>query len=207
VDPPRSDPRPVLVQADRHPLRRRPAVLEPPGVDDGSAVLTVTAPLDAAPWRASLLPEPAVDPGASAAIAASASPEVARIGPVQALAAPSSPDRPPASDVAGTAVATAPLPAAAPLRVALHLAPSLPQTAIYDAQAAVTEAGFDLAGTSLARFGVARSEVRFFHGPTLRARPGSPTTSAPRRATSRHTDPRRPPARSRSGSPRRARAC
>jgi hypothetical protein len=65
--------------------------------------------------------------------------------------------------VGNTAVATAPAPASPRARVALHLSPVLSQTAIYDAQAAVTEAGLDLTGTSIVRFGVAESEVRFFH--------------------------------------------
>ncbi len=162
VDAPGRDPRAVLVQADRRPLRRLPALLGTPEPDEGPAVFAASAPAGAEPWQPS--PRPAPEPGTPVRVAADASPAVVRIAPVRTLAAPPPPDPLPPPDVGETALVTAPPPAAPPLRVALHLAATLPQTAIYDAQAAVTEAGFDLAGTSVARFGVAESEVRFFHG-------------------------------------------
>jgi hypothetical protein len=161
VDPPRSDPRAVLVQADRRPLRRRSAPLDAPEPEDGPAVLTASAPIAAEAWRPTALLAP--EPSPPVPLEVSALPAVVRLEPVPALPAPPSADRLPPPEVGDAAVATVAAPAGPRPQVALHLSPGLPQTAIYAAQAAVTEAGLDLAGTSIARFGVAESEVRFFH--------------------------------------------
>ncbi len=161
VDPPRGDPRAVLVQADRRPVRRRSAPLDAPEPEDGPAVLTASAPIAAEAWRPTALLAP--EPSPPVPLEVSALPAVVRLEPVPALPAPPSADRLPPPEVGDAAVATVAAPAGPRPQVALHLSPGLPQTAIYAAQAAVTEAGLDLAGTSIARFGVAESEVRFFH--------------------------------------------
>ena len=101
-------------------------------------------------------------------------PPVVHIRSTQALAAPSLPDLPP-SPVTELEVVEAPLQVSNTVQtsamifdglrpqVALHLPPDVAHEVLYEAQSAVRNAGLEVASSSASRFGVAKSEVRYFH--------------------------------------------
>lgn len=148
------------------PVTRTPG-LPVPADDAAVSTASAIAPLDAAEWRPTPLPNPEAEEPPQLALGDTVA--GVRPGPALVLAPPSTPDERPAPSLA--AVATVPpvaeVPADPPadpgLQVTLLLPPDLSQPALYEARAALMISGVDPTTTSVARFGVARSEVRFFH--------------------------------------------
>jgi hypothetical protein len=174
VDPPPSDHHLVPMRADRPPVLPGSGSLGAPQAPDGVTVSTAnaTAPAGAGQWLAPPLPEPETDE--QVRFAADSLEEVLRTQPAQALTVPPFSDQPPSLPVE-VQVREAPLEAGETveasmvtladlrLQIALHLPPDLSRAVLYKAQAALRNAGSDPTSTSIAGFGVAESEVRFFH--------------------------------------------
>lgn len=132
---------------------------EPEG-EDGPLKVTGAAPVDTASRLPSLV---APSPEAGVQVVLLDAPTMVRPAALSGLAAAPSPDAPPlAQDVP-------PAPSGELVgldwEVALHLPPGTPPEALREAQSALRDVGVGLiVSTGAARFGVARSEVRFFHG-------------------------------------------
>lgn len=153
---------PLQVPVDQPPDQDIPArAAEAGAVEDGTVDVTSAAPVDAALEVPSFLVVP--DPEAGIQATTVGLPAMVRPGPFPALAAP------PSSDVLPLAQDVPPRPNSGlpnlDWQVALHLPPGTSPEALWEARSALRAAGVGLvADTSVSRFGVAQSEVRFFHG-------------------------------------------